>query len=62
MEKTIKLKIPKKYKTLLITVGDEQHPPTREYVDELNQQFDLAIKKKSNYIIVPYWIKLKVIE
>ena len=62
MEKTIKLKIPKTYKILVMTVGDEEHLPTKDYLNQMQELLEHAIEKKHTHIVVPYWITLKVIE
>ncbi len=62
MIKTIKLSIPKDYNILVMEVGDEEHQPSRELLARMKYLLEEAIIKKKRCIVVPYWIKLKVVE
>ncbi len=62
MVKMVKIPIPKNYNILVMEVGDEEHQPTRELLNRMKYVLEEAILKNERCIVVPYWVKLKVVE
>ena len=56
-----RLVVPKNYKLLVVSVGDLNHEPTKQDIQNISDTVNDAIKMKKKIVTVPYWIKLEAI-
>ena len=54
--------IPKDYKSVLVTVGNAEHPVTLKEIDDWAKEISWHIKHKSKVVAVPHWVELTVLK
>lgn len=56
------IKLPKNYKFIIVTVGNENYPATMQQIDDWAKEIEWHVKHKSKVVSVPYWVELTVMK